>query len=40
MNTKLIRVHEDTLEKLARLGHAGQSYNTVIEKLLSGERRC
>jgi len=38
MYTKLIRVHEDTLEKLARLGHAGQSYNSVIEKLLEGRK--
>lgn len=34
MPTKLIRVHMDTLEKLVKLGNAGQSYNSVIEKLL------
>lgn len=34
MELKIIRVHEDTLEKLAKLGNAGQSYNSVIERLL------
>jgi len=34
LKTKLIRIHNDTLEKIAMLGNAGQSYNSVIEKLL------
>jgi predicted CopG family antitoxin len=40
MNTKsqistTIRVHADTLEKLAKLGQAGQSYNEVLERILN-----
>ena len=34
MSTRLIRIHEDTLEKLAKHGKAGQSFNDVIEKIL------
>jgi len=36
----LIRVHLDTLNKLSRLGNAGQSYNSVLETLLEHWRKC
>jgi len=38
MSTRLIRIHEETLGKLAKMGQAGQSYNDVLEKLLEKKK--
>jgi len=34
MSTKLIRLHEETIQKLSKYGKFGQSWNTVIKELL------
>ena len=33
-----MRIQKDTLEKLSKLGNAGQSYNSVLEELLEYRR--
>ena len=34
MKTKLIRIKEDTITQLAKIGQFGQSYDDVIKKLM------
>ena len=38
MSTKLIRLHKETIQKLSKYGKFGQSWNSVIEKLLQEKK--
>jgi len=37
MSTRLIRVHEDTLNELSKHGKFGQSYNDVLKRVLENK---
>jgi len=38
MSTRLIRVHEDTLNELSKHGKFGQSYNDVLKRVLQKQK--